>query len=140
MTDRLDRFELALRGELVAPPLQRSCEDRSFELPTGLYLTMAGLFLAFIAVTTIGFAAPELAVPAGVFVAFIAAFFTVPALWVGMKPDNATKPLDWKRFLRQGVDTATGHCEPAEAAIQMLILPTLILLWGIAVVVIASLV
>ena len=140
MTERLDRVELALRGELVVPPLPRSCEDRNFGLPTGLYLAMACLFFAFIAVMTIGFAAPAMAVPAGVFVAFLAAFFTVPALWVGMKPDNGSKPLDWTRFRHRGIDTLTGHAKPGEAMVQMLILPVLILFWGIAVVVLTALI
>ena len=141
MTRRLDHAELLVRQELVAPPMLRACTDRGFELPTGVYVAMAAMFLGFVGVLSFAFRNPEMAVPFGVFVAFIVAFFVVPGLWARMKPaDSRTRALDWSRFMAEGVETATGHSSGREAAVLALLLPFLILCWAIAVAVIAALV
>ena len=141
MTSRLDHAALLARQEIVAPPTPRACTDRGFELPTGIYVAMAAMFLGFVAVLSVAFRNPEMAVPFGVFVAFIAAFFTVPGLWARMKPEDSRTPArDWSRFMAEGVQTATGHSSGREAAVLALLLPFLILCWAIAVAVIAALV
>lgn len=141
MTRRLTHAELAARHEIAAPPMPRACTDRGFELPTALYAAMAAMFLGFVGVLSFAFRNPELAVPFGIFVAFIAAFFIVPGLWARMKPeDSRTMPLDWSRFMADGIDTGTGHSSGREAAVLALLLPFLILCWAISVAVIAALV
>lgn len=141
MTRRLDHAALLARQEIVAPPMARSCTDRGFELPTGIYVAMAAMFLGFVAVLSFAFRNPEMAVPFGVIVAFIAAFFAVPAVFVRTTPDDSRTPaLDWSRFMAEGVDTAAGHSSGREAAVLALLLPFLILCWAIAVAVIAALV
>ena len=114
--------------------------DRSFELPTGLYVTMAALFFAAAGVMAFGFAAPAMIVPTGIIAVFIAMFFAVPAMWVRMKPDNAKPASTWAKFQRHGVMTPYGRTTARDATVQMLILPTLILVWGLAVVTIAAVV
>jgi len=141
MTRRLDHAELIVRQEIVAPPSLRACTDRGFELPTGLYVAMAAMFLGFVGVLSFAFRNPEMAVPFGVFVAFITAFFVVPGLWARMKPEDSRTPaLDWSRFISEGVVTATGHTSGREAAVLMLLLPFLIFCWAIAVALVAALV
>ena len=140
MTRRLSHAELAVRREIVAPPHARACTDRSFELPIGLYVAMAAMFFGFVGVLSFAFRNPGMAVPFGICVAFIAAFFTVPTLMVRTKPDTRTPALDWSRFMGEGVATATGHASGGEAAVLVLLLPVLIFGWGIAVAVIAALV
>ena len=141
MTRRLSHAELLATQQIVAPPSPRACTDRGFELPTGIYVAMAAMFLGFVGVLSFAFRNPEMAVPFGVFVAFIAAFFTVPGLWARMKPDDSRTPArDWSRFMTEGVMTATGHSSGAEAAVLALLLPFLILCFAIAVAVIAALV
>ena len=141
MSRRLAHAELLARQEIVAPPSPRACADHGFELPTGIYVAMAALFLGFVGVLSVAFSNPEMAVPFGVFVAFIAAFFVVPGLWARMQPaDSRTPALDWSRFLGEGIDTATGHSSGREATVLALLLPFLILCWAIAVAVIAALV
>ena len=140
MTRRVSHADLLIREEIIAPPLPRACTDRGFELPTGIYVAMAAMFLGFVGVLSFAFRNPEMAVPFGVFVAFITAFFTVPGLWARMKPeDSRTQALDWSRFMAEGVATATGHTSGREAAVLALLLPFLILCWAIAVAVIAAL-
>lgn len=114
--------------------------QRGFELPNRLYAATVGLFLAYIALMGWGFAHPELALPLVIFALFIVAAFGVPALWVTMKPDNPQRSMTWGRFMAKGIMTETGHSTAGAATVQVLILPALIFLWGVAVVTIAALV
>ena len=67
-------------------------------------------------------------------------FFATPAMWMRMKPEHPQRLTSWSRFRRQGIMTAYGHSTAGAATIQVLILPALIFLWGIAVVTIAAVV
>src|SRR5687768_9039348 len=121
MTRRLSHADLLARQEIVAPPTPRACTDRGFELPTGIYVAMGVMFLGFVAVLSFAFRNPEMAVPFGVIVAFIAAFFAVPAVFVRTTPNVSRTPaLDWLRFMAEGVETATGHSSEREAAVLAL--------------------
>jgi len=141
MVARITKTELAAQADIVAAPEQRACTDRSFELPPALHIATALMFIGFVSVLSFAFRNPELAVPWGVFVAFIAAFFIVPGLWTRMKPaESRTKALTWTRFAEQGIDTATGRTSALEATTLVLLLPFLILCWAIAVATIAALV
>ena len=141
MTARFNSQILAAREEVVAPPAPRACEDRSFEMPTGVYVAMALCFLGFVSVLSFAFMGPTLVVPYAVFVVFIAAFFAVPGLWAAMDPkESRTKALDWASFRESGMATATGRTSAAEATTLALLLPLLILMWAVAVVTIAALV
>ncbi|MND00096.1 hypothetical protein D3C83_185940 [compost metagenome] len=57
-----------------------------------------------------------------------------------MQPENDTSPLSWGQFRNRGIQTLSGHLTASEATVQVLILPVLIFLWGIAAVTIAALV
>ena len=141
MTTLLHSQVLLARDEIVAFPAARACEDRTFELPPVLHFATAALFLGFVGVLSFAFRNPEMAVPFGVFVAFIVAFFAVPGLWARMNPaDSRTRALGWAEFMERGVATATGRCGGREATTLVLLLPFLILCWAIAVAVIAALV
>ena len=140
MTARYNSTVLAIRGEIVGPPRQRSCEHHSFEMPTGLYLASSALLFGFVAVTSIGFASAGLMVPIAIIVFFLAMFFTVPVLFVRAAPSDGRRALCWSALMDGGIDTATGQTSGREAAILVLILPLLIFCWGVAVVVIAAVV
>ena len=142
MVERLTREQIAEHAIVHEAPTLRvpTTVDRTFELPTGLYVAMAGLFLAAAGVMAFGFAAPAMIVPTGIIAVFIAMFFAVPAMWARMKPDHPQRATSWERFRRHGIMTAFGHSSANAAAIQVLILPALILLWGIGVVAIAAVV
>lgn len=142
MVERLTRQQIAEHAIVHEAPILRAptTVDRNFELPTGLYVAMAGLFFAFIGVMALGFANPAMILPTAIFAVFVAMFFAVPAMWARMKPDNPQQPLTWARFRRQGIMTEHGRATANAAIVQVLILPVLILLWGFAVVTIAALV
>lgn len=138
MTARQTSAVLLARDEIVAPPAARACQDRTFEIPTVLYLATAALFLAFVGVLSFAFRSPEMAVPFGVFVAFILAFFTVPALWTRITPEeNMSKALGWNELLDKGIETGTGHATGREAAVLVLLLPSAVMGWAVAIATIA---
>lgn len=142
MTARLDTKTLMANATIVAPPGagQRACEDRSFGLPAVLHIATAGLFIAFMLVMAGGFKSPGLVIPMAINFFFIAAMFTVPALWVRMKPDNASRALGLEEFFAHGVDTYTGRSSGGAAFAQVMIMPLMIFFWGFAVVIVAAMV
>lgn len=144
MTRQMPLDRILADARIVSAPAQeaaRACTDRSFELPPALHIATAALFLGFVGVLCLAFSTPGLAVPFGVFVAFIVAFFTVPALWARMAPDDSRTPaLSWDAFLARGIDTATGRTPAGEAATLVLVLPVLIFCWAIAIAIIAAVV
>ena len=135
MSVRVDPKLLRAEAALVAPPVQRACDDHSFELPAGLYAAMAALLFGFLAVLAVGLADPGLVVPMGINFAFLSAFFAVPAIFVRTANDGR-RSLSWSQFMARGVQTATGHSSGKEAAVLILMLPVLIFCWAIAIVVI----
>ena len=113
--------------------------DRNFGLPAALYgATVAG-YLGFLLVVGSAFANPVLAIPMAIFVLFIVAGFGVPALWTRLA-GNTTQPQTLGEFRQRGIMTLTGRLTAGEATVQMLILPVLLVGWGLAVAVIAAVV
>ena len=139
MTVRYDHDILVAREEIVAAPAQRACDDRTFEMPGGIYVAMGLLFLGFVSILSLAFMGPTMVVPYGICVVFIAAFFAVPAIFVRTGPDELrSAALDWSRFRENGIATDTGRTSAGEAATLALLLPFLILCWAVAVVTIAA--
>lgn len=134
MTIRQKPEVLVARDEIVAAPSGRACDDQSFELPGGLYAAMALMFTGFIAVLGLAFRGGHMAVAYGVIFAFIAAYFAIPAMF------QQKQGLSWSMFRYRGIQTATGRSSAADATVLVLLLPFLILCFGIAVAAIAALV
>jgi hypothetical protein len=146
MVQMLTRDQIAeqaiIHPELLPAPatIRNAALDRSFELPTVLYALTAGLFLAFVGIMAAGFAHPEMIIPTAVFALFIVAFFAVPAIWVRLQPENPVRAKSWARFQAEGIQTAYGHIGAGAATAQVLVLPVLIVMWGVAAVTIAAIV
>lgn len=140
MSRHLSRELLAQHADIRQLPRPEATVDRTFGLPKQLYIATVALYLGFLAVMGVGFATPGLAIPMAIFAFFIVAGFGLPALWTTMQPDNPSRPLAWGHFASEGIMTLTGRVRAADAAVQVLILPALILLWGAAVVTIAALI
>jgi hypothetical protein len=142
MAERLTRQLVAEQATVVAEPDLRlpHIVDRNFELPAALYVGTAAGYLGFVGLTALALGNPKLVIPMGIIVVFIAMFFGVNAMWMRMKPEHPQRLTPWSRFRRQGIMTAYGHSTAGAATVQVLILPVLILLWGLAVVTIAALV
>jgi hypothetical protein len=114
--------------------------ERSFDLPPVLHAATVGLYFAFLGVMAFAFQDRGLIIPMAIFVIYIAMAFGVPAMWVRMKPEHSAKPLGWAHFSRLGIDTFTGNMSAKDATGQVLILPVLVLGWGVAIAFIASVV
>ena len=142
MAERITRLDIAEKAIVHTDlPIRLPTKvDRSFELPTGLYVAMAALFFGFVAIMAIGFAAPGMIVPTAILVVFIACFFVVPAVMVRTHPESRQPAMSWARFQREGIATPFGPATARDATIQVLILPALIFCWGVATVIIAALV
>ena len=137
MVVRLDKAQLDLRSEIVAPPVA-AWQDYSFELPPGLHLATAALFLGFVGVLSLAFASPGMAVPFGICVAFIAAFFSVPAIFIRNAPEGSARARGWAEFMEDGIAIQHGRCSGRDAAVLVLVLPVLIFCWALAIAVITA--
>jgi hypothetical protein len=130
---------LLARDEVVAPPVARSCTDQSFELPPALYIVMGAFFFGFVAVLSLAFGNPGMAVPFGVIVSFLIAFFAVPAIFVRAAPrENGTRSLCWSEFIEKGVAIEHGRCSGPGAAVLVLLLPALIFCFALAIALIVA--
>jgi hypothetical protein len=140
MTTTLSKHELLARNEIVAAPAPRACTDRDFHIPVALHAGYFGLILAYLGVMWLGFSSPGLLIPMAICVIFTAAFYIVPMKWATMQPANPGKSMSMTSLMERGVDTINGRCSGGAAIAQVLVLPVLLLFWGIAVVTIAALV
>ena len=138
MTTRKTSEILAASHEVVAPPPQRACTDQSFELPSGIYVAMAMMFFGFIGALGLAFNGGYMGVVYGVVVAFIAIFFAIPAMFPRMA--GSREAMSWSSFRYRGIETATGHSSARATIILILVLPFLILCFGIAIALISALV
>lgn len=135
------------QARIVDAPVQHAASgvrhqvevDQNFGLPTALYGATVACYLGFLAIMLASFAAPMLMIPMVIFAGFIIAGFGVPTIWTRLA-GNRTKPLSYGQFQNEGIMTHTGRCAPRDAAVQMLILPVLIVAWGLAVSIIVALV
>jgi hypothetical protein len=118
----------------VAAPNIRQDVDRSFGLPPVLHIATFGLYFAFLTVMSLGLGSRELAVPLAICFIFLTMADAVPAKWVTMKPANRTPVHGWIEFVQDGIETHTGNTRAEDAVAQVLILPVLIFLWGVAIV------
>jgi hypothetical protein len=139
MTQKLDRIQIGEVARLVASPATQAPAvahpPRSFELPARLYGLTVAAYLAFLAVTALGFASPGLIIPIAICAIYIAMAFGTPRMWTRTRREGAEPGLSWPEFRRSGIATATGRLDAAEASVQVLILPVVVLAWGVATVV-----
>ena len=113
--------------------------DRTFELPKALYGATVACYLGFLAITAMAFGNPGLIIPMVIFAGIIIAGFAVPTIWTQLKPETKkARALDLDNFASRGIMTHTGALKVRDAATQVLVLPVLVLLWGLAVVTIAA--
>jgi hypothetical protein len=136
--DLIARGDARIVDQPAAPPARHQVEtDRNFGLPTALFGVTIACYLGFLVIVGTAFAGPMLAIPMTVIVLLIMAAFGVPAVWTRLR-DNASGPQTLGEFETRGIITNTGRLAPRDAAIQVLILPVLLVFWGIAIAVIAA--
>ena len=129
------------KARIVDAPVAKTEQDvdRSFGLPNELYVYTVAAYLGFIGIMAIAFLNPVLVIPMVIFTGFIIAGFGVPAIFTQLK-GNDSKPMGWGEFDTKGIMTNTGPLAASEATVQVLILPVLLVCWGIAAAIIAMIV
>lgn len=138
MSERIATHELSQVATVSSAPVQTKV-DRNFGLPTGLFIATAGLYLVFLSTLTAMFGNAELIIPMAVMMGFVVIAFGLAGKWWTMKPDNDTAPLSWGQFSNRGIQTLSGPLNATEASVQVLLLPVLIVFWGLCIAVIAAL-
>jgi hypothetical protein len=123
---------------IAVTPGQIPLPTRHFDLPPLLHGATLGLFLAYLGVMGTIFAEGRIGLVMAICAIVVTAAFAVPAKFSTMKPAHAARPLSLSAFARDGIDCMTGRVTAAQASVQVLILPVLILLWGIAIAVIVG--
>ena len=138
--DLIARGEARVVDQPAVSPVRHQVEaDRNFGLPTTLYGATIACYLGFLMIVGTAFANPVLAIPLAIIVLLIVAFFGVPAIWTRLK-GNVSEPQAMGEFESRGIMTNTGRLSAGEASAQVLVLPVLLVCWGIAVAVIAAIV
>lgn len=138
--DLIARGEARVVDHPAEAPVRHQVEtDRNFGLPSALYGATIACYLGFLVIVGSAFANPVLAIPMAIIVLLIVAAFGVPAIWTRLR-DNGSEPQTLGEFETRGIMTNTGRLAPRDATIQVLILPVLLVTWGLAVAVIAAVV
>lgn len=143
MAEKLTQAKLLQQAMVYATPPVASINapvDRTFGLPPRIYGAIVGLYLGFLALMAGSFAHPQLMLPMAIFVLVISAAFGLPTIWTRMAPESRVKAMTWQHFQRNGIQTGSGHLTARDATAQVLMLPILILVWGVAVTTIAAIV
>lgn len=104
---------------------------RSFDLPPRLHVATVGTYLVYLAVMAAAFGGGENSIPLVICAIIVAACFLTPALWAKMQGPLAAPAADWDDFAELGIQTATGRLKARDAIAQVMILPVLILIWGL---------
>lgn len=138
--DRIARGDARLVDQPAAANPRHQVEaDRNFGLPSALYIATIACYFGFLVIVGSAFANPVLVIPMAIIVVLIVAAFGVPAVWARLR-DNSSAPQTLGEFETRGIMTNTGRLRPRDAAIQVLILPVLLVVWGLAVAVVAAIV
>lgn len=125
----------------LAPPAYAKPNrvERQFDLHPALHLATFGGFFAYLGIMWLAFGNPELVLPFVIFVVFLAGSLIVPAYWERVAHQDGPKQ-SFAEFLREGIDCATGHLTAGETMVQVLIMPTMLVAWGLIVATIRALV
>ncbi len=94
------------------------------------YVTLLGTF----AVTTAH--SPQAMFAIAICTVFLVMYLGVPRVVLGAERGQGSRP-SFGIFLRRGLETYTGHCSGKEVLVQMLVVPVVLTLCGLAVGVIA---
>jgi hypothetical protein len=135
-----DLKKMAAPAPTVAQLRLSNRAERTFGLHPALFVASGGAYFAFLAIMAATFMNPNLLIPFVIFALYIVMAFGVPALWSVVAGRPVGRFQSWAEFRSEGVEIQTGHITSGAAIAQVLVLPALIVGWGLAVAVIAALV
>ncbi|RSY80609.1 hypothetical protein DAH66_15675 [Sphingomonas koreensis] len=113
-----------------AAPLRRNRGEHVFDLHPALHIALFGGFFAYLGIMWAAFGEKGLAIPFAIFAIFLAAAFIVPAWWARVAPGEGRKP-GWNEFLGEGIVCETGRLDAGGAMVQVLIMPVMLIGWGL---------
>lgn len=123
--------------ERPADPDSHRSTPAAPDIPGAVGRLIAGSYAALIAALFIAAAGSRESVFAITICAlFVAIFFTIPRLMFRAEADKSVRP-SLERFMREGMDTLTGHSSGTGALVQMLVVPVLLTI-GVLVIAIAA--
>ena len=137
---RVIRPDLARPNAARLNVIRRGEYGRTFDLHPAIFAMSAGAYLAYVGIMALAFAEAnaDLAIPFVIFALFIVAGFGTPALFARIAPPPPGNPPRWATFMRDGFDCMTGHVSVRGALVQILIMPALLLFWGLSVAIIVA--
>lgn len=140
MSKHIAPAKLAQLAQIVGEPRQTTVVDRTFGLPAALFVMTVAAYFAFLGIMTAAFGGDGLVIPMAICVVYVVMAFGVPALWTRIGPNDGAQRMSWAAFQGRGVMTHNGPVSAGAAIAQVLILPLAVLIWGIAIAVIAAVV
>jgi hypothetical protein len=137
-----EQFALApktqARTQMLAQAPRRGEYGRAFDLHPALFALTFGAYMTYIGIMAAAFADPEMAIPVAIFAIFVLAGFGTPALWARIAAPAPGERPAWATFMREGFECLTGHVSARGVLVQVLIMPVLLLFWGVGVAIIAA--
>ncbi len=139
MSKHLSRTDLQIFA-VPAPPAAAlpNHAERTFGLPPRLFVATIGAYFAFLGIMAATFRTPELLIPFAICAIYIVMAFGVPSLWARVAGRPVGRFQTWEEFLAEGMAIETGRISGGGAIVQVLILPVLVVGWGIAVAIIVA--
>jgi hypothetical protein len=110
---------------------------RAFDLPPALHIGMFACLFLYLGIMWATFATAELILPFAIFVVFLSASFIVPAYWAKVAPAEV-KGISLSDFFHDGFVCETGRISGGAAAVQVLIMPVMLVCWGLIIAVIRA--
>lgn len=129
----------AFDGTLYETPVAVALAARRehvFGLHPALHVATFAGFFAYLGIMWAAFGHAELVLPFAIFVVFLGGAYMTPAMWARVA--GPAEGPSWSEFLRDGTVCATGHVSAGSAIVQVLIMPAMLLFWGVAVAAIAA--
>lgn len=124
----------------TARPIPRGQYGRTFDLHPAIFALTFSAYIAYLGILALTFAEADadIAIPFVIFAIFVVAGFGTPALWARIAPPPAGEAPSWATFMREGFECLTGHVSAKGAMVQVLIMPTMLLFWALAVTIIVA--
>jgi hypothetical protein len=122
-----------------AAPVRRARGAHVFDLHPALHVGVFAGFFAYLGIMWAAFGEAQLAIPFVIFAVFLAAAFIVPAMWARIAPTEGRMP-SWSEFMGEGVVCATGRLDARGAIVQVMMMPVLLVAWGLFLAVVRQLV
>ncbi|ODP37049.1 hypothetical protein [Sphingomonas turrisvirgatae] len=124
----------------IAQPLRRNRAEHVFDLHPMLHVGLFAGFFAYLGLMWAAFGEKQLAIPFAIFAIFLAGAYIVPAWWAWVVPDEGGRKPEWAEFMHEGFACETGWQSAQGVMVQVLIMPAVLIGWGLFLLVVSRLV